>query len=91
MHGIKRGADRLINRRHGVAGPLWGRRFFDRVVRNQRELQADVDYIHANPVKAGLVEKPEEYAYSSANPVYDDLSGVLSSSAETVFEGEWCK
>jgi len=25
-----------------------------------------LDYIHNNPVEAGLVEKPEEYVYSSA-------------------------
>jgi len=25
-----------------------------------------LDYMHANPVRAGLVEKPEEYIYSSA-------------------------
>ena len=26
-----------------------------------------MDYIHDNPVKAGIVEKPEDYLYSSAS------------------------
>lgn len=29
-------------------------------------IQQKLDYIHENPVKAGIVEKPEEYRYSSA-------------------------
>lgn len=33
------------------------------------------NYIHQNPVRAKLVEKAEEYAYSSANPKFklDDV------------------
>ena len=35
-----------------------------------------LNYIHYNPVEAGLVEYPEEYLYSSAR-VYADKPGVL--------------
>lgn len=30
-----------------------------------------LDYIHNNPVMAGIVEKPEDYIYSSARDYYD--------------------
>lgn len=35
-----------------------------------------MDYIHLNPVKAGLIESPEQWLYSSA-PFYAALSGEL--------------
>ncbi len=35
-----------------------------------------LDYIHNNPVKAGWVEKPEDYLYSSARN-YMDLEGLI--------------
>jgi len=35
-----------------------------------------LNYIHKNPVKAGLVEYPEDYMYSSAR-IYADMEGVL--------------
>lgn len=35
------------------------------------------DYIHANPVKAGVVEKEEDYIYSSAGDYYDIRKGLL--------------
>jgi hypothetical protein len=35
-----------------------------------------INYIHENPVRAGIVEHPEDYLYSSARN-YADLQGVL--------------
>jgi putative transposase len=39
-------------------------------------IRQKIDYIHENPVRAGIVEKPEEYLYSGAR-TYADLEGVL--------------
>ncbi|MGZ6251429.1 MAG: REP-associated tyrosine transposase, partial [Candidatus Chromulinivorax sp.] len=35
-----------------------------------------LEYIHQNPVKAGIVEKPEDYLYSSARNYYG-LKGLI--------------
>jgi len=35
------------------------------------------DYIHYNPVKAGIVEKEEEYLYSSCGQIYGIRAGLL--------------
>ncbi|HEX5152617.1 MAG TPA: hypothetical protein VFW07_14300 [Parafilimonas sp.] len=35
-----------------------------------------LDYIHGNPVKAGFVEKPEDYLYSSARNYYG-MKGLI--------------
>jgi REP element-mobilizing transposase RayT len=37
-------------------------------------IEQKIEYIHANPVKAGIVENPEDYIYSSARN-YADLPG----------------
>lgn len=39
---------------------------FDRNVRNEDELVGEIGYVNRNPVKRGLVEKPEEWRWSSA-------------------------
>jgi len=44
---------------------LWQRRFWDHIIRDEDDLKMHVDYIHYNPVKHGLVARPEDYPYSS--------------------------
>lgn len=39
-------------------------------------IKQKVNYIHKNPVKAGIVEYPEQYLYSSARN-YADMENVL--------------
>jgi putative transposase len=45
--------------------PVWHREYWDRFIRNDRHFQQAVEYIHQNPVKAGLVERPEDWQWSS--------------------------
>jgi REP element-mobilizing transposase RayT len=54
-----------FNRRHKVDGPLFRGRYKSIVVGGDPYLLQLVRYIHKNPVKAGLVEKPEQYVWSS--------------------------
>jgi REP element-mobilizing transposase RayT len=39
-------------------------------------IESKVEYIHENPVRAGIVQKPEDYIYSSA-PVYAGNQGLI--------------
>jgi putative transposase len=39
---------------------------YDRNVTGSAALRAMIDYIHANPVRRGLVSRPEEWEWSSA-------------------------
>ena len=43
---------------------------------DQKILQQKLDYIHNNPVVAGIVAKPEDYLYSSARDYYG-LKGLI--------------
>ena len=44
---------------------LWQHRFWEHTIRDDRDLQTHVDYIHFNPVKHGLVKRVSEWPYSS--------------------------
>jgi putative transposase len=44
---------------------VWQRRFCDYNVRSQRKRVEKLRYIHRNPVRRGLVEKPKQWRWSS--------------------------
>ena len=43
---------------------LWQEKFFDHVIRNDIDLQENLDYIAMNPVRAGYVTRPQFYPYT---------------------------
>jgi putative transposase len=47
---------------------VWERGHFDRRIKDCEGYRACVEYIHANPVAAGLAAEAAEFAYSSAYP-----------------------
>ncbi len=55
-----------LNRKHDQSGRLWQNRFFSCIVELDKHLWAAARYIERNPIKAGLVKRPEEYQWSSA-------------------------
>jgi len=40
---------------------LWQDESFDRSIRNMRDLENTINYLHHNPVRWKLVESPEQY------------------------------
>jgi putative transposase len=58
---------RRFNRRHDRVGTLWQGRFKSCLVDHERYLWAVYRYIELNPVRAGMVERPEEYRWSSVH------------------------
>ena len=53
-------------RRLRAFGCHWQEGFYDNEVHTEKQLNYLIDYIHDNPVRAGLVAKPEEWSASSA-------------------------
>ncbi|MHB1295564.1 MAG: REP-associated tyrosine transposase [Anaerolineae bacterium] len=45
---------------------VWHREYWDRYIRSARHFEVAKQYIHANPVKAGLVANPADWPWSSA-------------------------
>lgn len=62
---IKLGFTRFYNRRHNRRGFLWGDRFKSVIVEKGETLINCLAYIDLNPVRAGIVEKPEDYRWNS--------------------------
>lgn len=62
---VHRRYTRRINSREGWTGHLWQDRFHSFVL-DEAQLLAAVRYIENNPVRAGLCNRPEEWAWSSA-------------------------
>jgi putative transposase len=54
---------------------LWQRRYWEHTIRNDKDFERHVDYIHFNPVKHGLVTRVEDWRYSSFHRYVRD--GIL--------------
>jgi putative transposase len=67
MHSLKSYTANKVNEVLGRTGALWQHESYDHWVRDLGELERIVNYIKANPVRAGLCEKPSDWTYSSAH------------------------
>ena len=65
MREIKVGFARYYNRRHNRRGYFWGDRFKSVIVDKGETLINCLAYIDLNPLRAGLVSRPEEYRWNS--------------------------
>jgi REP element-mobilizing transposase RayT len=61
---------------------LWMPRFDDEVIRDQQMFWTKLNYIHSNPIIAGLVNRAEEYKYSSAKNYINNDHSVLEVDTE---------
>jgi type I restriction enzyme R subunit len=66
MQSVKGSSARRCNQHRGARGPFWQEESYDHWIRDADELERIIRYIELNPVRAGLVEHPELWAFSSA-------------------------
>ncbi len=67
MRWLKGSTARYANRVLGLTGSVfWQDESWDRWIRSDEEFRRIRRYIEFNPVSAGLVQRPEEWAWSSA-------------------------
>ncbi|MGA8940271.1 MAG: transposase [Acidobacteriaceae bacterium] len=66
-----------------VKRPFWQVRYYDFNVFTGRKLAEKMRYMHRNPVKRGLVEKPEDWKWSSYNHYLSGSPSVVE------IESEW--
>ena len=62
---VKQGFSRFYNRRHNRKGFFWSERFKSVIVDNGDTLINCLAYIDLNPVRAGIVKRPEIYRWCS--------------------------
>jgi hypothetical protein len=72
------GSTHRINAGRRESGLLWQPRFFDRALRTVKEYYERVEYIHLNPVRAGLVKRAEDWPWSSARDYTGSVSAAVA-------------
>ena len=65
MQAVGRTYVRYVNTRHHRTGALWEGRFRSSIVHTERYLLTCSRYIELNPVRAGMIDRPERYRWSS--------------------------
>ncbi|HEY6337274.1 MAG TPA: transposase [Candidatus Sulfotelmatobacter sp.] len=63
LRAIKGSSARSINKLSGGKGPVWQDESFDPVLRGDQSLLETVEYLRQNPVRKGLVQRPEDYPW----------------------------
>jgi putative transposase len=80
LQSLKQGVSRRLL---GGAEHFWQKRYYDFNIRNQRQFVEKLRYIHRNPVKRGLCERPEEWEWSSFRHYATGCEGRIE------IESEW--
>lgn len=69
MHSLKTNFTREYKKRIGLSSSqsmkFWQKRFWDHVIRDDRDFENHLHYIHFNPVKHGYVKDPRNWQDSS--------------------------
>ncbi len=76
MQLIKGGFSYRLKKEFGYLGEVWQKGFSEVRVNNHEDLLQFRKYIALNPVKAGLVDAPENYPYYFMNLARQKLAGA---------------
>jgi len=68
MRLIKGRSAHFLNRLLDRHGPVWQEESFDHVLRSDESLKEKCEYIRQNPVRRGLVVRPEQYQWLWVDP-----------------------
>jgi len=77
------GARLPLSQERGIGSPFWQRRYYDFNLWSKKKLEEKVHYIHQNPVRRGLVARPEDWKWSSFRHIATGEDGVVE------IESQW--
>jgi len=80
LKSLKQGVSRRLI---GDADHFWQKRYYDFNIRNYSQFVEKLRYIHRNPVKLGLCERPEDWEWSSFRHYATGCEGRVE------IESEW--
>jgi putative transposase len=80
LKSLKQGVSRRLI---GDAEHFWQKRYYDFNIRNYPQFVEKLRYIHRNPVKCGLCERPEDWEWSSFRHYASGCEGRVE------IESEW--
>jgi len=82
MQGLQQSYTQYFNRRYRKVGHLFQGRYKAIICDRDKYLLALLRYIHLNPVRAGLVEQPEDYVYSGHRSYLSDTVAKIIKSGQ---------
>ena len=80
LKSLKQGVSRRLI---GDAEHFWQKRYYDFNIRNYSQFVEKLRYVHRNPVKQGLCERPEDWQWSSFRHYATGAEGRVE------IESEW--
>jgi putative transposase len=81
MQSLKQGLARRLALR--AADSFWQARYYDFNIWSERKFVEKLRYIHRNPVKRGLVRRPEDWTWSSFRHYLNGEAGPVE------IESQW--
>ncbi len=88
IKSLKQGVARRLALR--AVDSFWQARYYDFNVWSEKKFVEKLHYIHRNPVKRGLVERPEDWRWSSFRHYALDETGVVEIESQwTARKREW--
>lgn len=64
------------NRQHNREGHFWKRHYFSKVILNDVQGLVSLRYLHLNPVRAGIVQHPEQWPWSCAQTYLNGAENI---------------
>jgi putative transposase len=77
MQGFKKLTSRRCRPPRYPRWTLWQSRYDDVPVPGFDAVKTKLDYIHANPIRRGLVARAEDYPWSSAQDYFCEATGII--------------
>ncbi|MGY6216910.1 REP-associated tyrosine transposase [Methylolobus aquaticus] len=59
---------------------VWQRHYWEHLIRNEADYQPQVDYIHVNPLRHGLVKRVSDWPYSTFHDYV----------CQGIYPADWC-
>jgi hypothetical protein len=90
IKSLKQGVSRSLT--EGAAAHFWQKRYYDLNIRDRRQLNEKLRYIHRNPVRAGLCDQPGDWRWSSFTHYATGAEELLRSNPTglpTSASGQW--
>lgn len=86
MHKVNLSYSMYYNKMNTRVGYVFRNRYRTQEILSRRQLYTCLRYIHNNPVKAKIVNKPSDYYYSSYNEFINEKYIINSMSLDKLFE-----
>jgi putative transposase len=77
MKVVKERFTQLLRKCEGFMDPMWQQRFYDFNVYTNKNRVEKLRHMHRNPVKRGLVDRPEDWEWSSFRSYLSGEKGLV--------------